>query len=89
MSAIKSGGDKGKKDHLHSYTKYQPQYKRKSILTKLSNDSGYPQEILNPSETSRDKNNYLEENKKHLNNFCQERIPPENILLSKLMKRQI
>lgn len=43
MSAIKYVGPKGSKDNLRSYTKYQCQYKRKSILTKLSNDSGYPQ----------------------------------------------
>jgi hypothetical protein len=32
--------------------------------------------------------NYIEQNKKNLKNFFKERIPPENTLLSKLMKRE-
>lgn len=46
---------------LGTYSKYKCQYKHKPILTKLSNDAGYPQQILNPSEPASPdcKNNYL------------------------------
>jgi hypothetical protein len=74
---------------LSSYGKYKCQYKHKPILTKLSNDSGYPQGILDSSlPSSPRENNFVEENKKNLKNFFKERIPAENTLLNKLMKRE-
>ena len=59
-----------------SYAKYKCQYHKKAILTKLNNDSGYPQKILNPSDSPSTRQNYLEDNKKNLKNFFTDRIPP-------------
>ncbi len=48
-----------RKMSVSSYSKYKCQYKQKSILTKLSNDSGYPQDILAPSEYPPPNHNYI------------------------------
>ena len=52
-----------------SYAKYKCQYHKKAILTKLSNDSGYPQDILNYPISSHPPQDYLNDNKKNLKNF--------------------
>ena len=58
-----------------SYGKYRCQYKQNPILTKLSADSGYPQDILLLHDQSPESSNYIEENKQNLKNFFKERIP--------------
>ena len=69
------------------YEKYQCQYKKKSILTKLNSDSGYPQDVLQCKGMSLKNSNFIEQNKKNLKNFFKERIPPENGMVGSLMKK--
>ena len=49
MSATKQLKPTQRHGVVSSYCKYKCQYKQKPILTKLNNDSGYPQSILNPT----------------------------------------
>ena len=73
----------------NGYEKYRCEYKKKSILTKLTNDSGYPQELLPLRGYSMPcSKNYLEQNKNNLKNFFKDRIPCENYTVDTLMKRE-
>lgn len=83
--AAKKQKDNNKSKSL--YEKYQCQYKKKPILTKLNNDSGYPQDLLHVKGDSFSHNNYVQSNKHNLKNFFKERIPPENNLVGALMKK--
>lgn len=64
-----------------NYKKYKSQSKTNPLFNKLSQDAGYPQEVFNHSTISHNRKikNYLEDNKKNLRNFFNDRLPPKDI----------